>query len=143
MAQLWTLQLDAILDYKKYSFVHPNLDSWAVKSSNWWWWWCNKGDHFSQFTNIGDNIQDKDNKKDGSSIFGLCQMAGKSKGPEKVRERENQLCNSQCIMGSRIRLSQWFKCYYPRQSKWAHHNSGLNSLPKVTLVNKFLIRNSS
>ena len=99
---MWTLEY--ILDYKKYSFVHPNLDSWAVKSSNWWWWWCNKGDHFSQFTNIGDNIQDKDNKKDGSSIFGLCQMAGKSKGPEKVRERENQLCNLQCIMGSRIRL---------------------------------------
>ena len=75
-----------MLDYKNYSFVHPNLDSWAVKSPNWWWWWCNKGDHFSQFTNIGDNIQDKDNKKDGSSIFGLCRMAGKSKGPEKVRE---------------------------------------------------------
>ena len=42
-----------------------------------------------------------------------------------------------------VLLTQWFKCYYPRQSKWAHHNSGLNSLPKVTLVNKFLIRNSS
>ena len=31
-------------------------------------------------------------------------MAGKSKGPEKVRERENQLCNLHCIMGSKIRL---------------------------------------
>ena len=40
-------------------------------------------------------------------------------------------------------LSQWFKCYYSTQSKWAQHNLWLNSLPKVTLDNKFLIRNSS
>ena len=40
-------------------------------------------------------------------------------------------------------LPLWFMCYYSTQSKWAHHNSWLNSLPKVTLDNKFLIRNSS
>ena len=48
-----------------------------------------------------------------------------------------------CFWYWEVSLTQWFKCYYPTQSKWAHHNSWLNSLPKVTLDNKFLIRNSS
>ena len=48
-----------------------------------------------------------------------------------------------CTLVSMCPISQWFKCYYSTQSKWAQHNSWLNSLPKVTLDNKFLIRNSS
>ena len=37
-------------------------------------------------------------------------------------------------------LSQWFKCYYSKQSKWVHHNSWLNSLSKVTLDNGFSLK---
>ena len=46
-------------------------------------------------------------------------------------------CAANLNASRQFHISQWFKCYYSRQSKWAQHNSWLNSLPKVTLDNKF------